>query len=82
LRDNFFAAGDANFRGGVRLPPGTWTGTGGQDIVTGSGDGAAGQVRVYTAPLLDAARGKADPSSQDPLAPFGGGALAGGVYVG
>ena len=82
LRDNFFAAGDAAFRGGVRLTTRDVDSDGKADIVTGSGDGAAGQVRVYTAPLLDAARGARDPASQDPLAPFGADVLAAGVFVG
>jgi len=82
LRDNFYAAGDPNFRGGVRLTTRDVDGDGRADIVTGSGDGAAGVVRVYTAPLLDAARGKVDPASLAPLTPFGDGALATGVFVG
>jgi hypothetical protein len=36
---------------------------------------------VFTAPQLDAARGKVDPASQDPLA-VGSGVLANGVFVG
>ncbi len=52
LRDNFFAAGDANFRGGVRLTTRDVDGDGAADIVTGSGDGAAGNhVWLPEAPL-------------------------------
>ena len=82
LRDNFFAAGGANFRGGVRLAARDVDADGFVDIVTGSGDGAPGSVRVYTAPQLDAARGVADPAGQDPLFPVGSDVLAVGVYVG
>jgi hypothetical protein len=81
LRDNFFAAGDT-FRGGVRLTTRDVDGDGVADIITGSGDGIAGSVRVFTAPQLNDARGVKDPISQDPLTPFGNEVLALGVYVG
>jgi hypothetical protein len=77
-RANFFA-GDAALRGGVRLALADADGDGRSDLVTGSGEGDASRVRVYTAPTL---LGAASPAADQDLDPFAGAVLADGVFVG
>jgi uncharacterized delta-60 repeat protein len=72
---NFFA-GDSNNRGGVRVAV-TAGADGSPQLVTGSGDGEAASVRVYTA-----AQARSGGSPAQTLDPFGGAALADGVFVG
>ncbi|MBX9627697.1 MAG: hypothetical protein K2X82_28115 [Gemmataceae bacterium] len=70
---NFFAF-DPNQRGGVRVAVKRVDGEDRGDLVVGSGDGATGAVRVYRGLAIGAG------NTQD--LPFGGGALATGVFVG
>jgi hypothetical protein len=75
---NFFVNGDVTDRGGVRVAATTATGSG-MSLVVGSGQGSPARVRVYVPGSLTPA---AEPSVLTDLDPFGGAALADGVYVG
>jgi hypothetical protein len=75
---NFFAF-DSNLRGGVRVAVKDLDGDAKLDLVAGSGEKSAGQVRTYRGNLLT---GIADPAAFEVSDPFGTGALPGGVFVG
>jgi hypothetical protein len=77
-RANFFA-GDPKLRGGVRIALRDVNGDASTDLVTGSGEGEASLVRVYTSANLLA---NLEPAPDQELDPFGGAVLAGGVFVG
>jgi hypothetical protein len=75
---NFFFGDDAN-RGGVRVATHT-SGPGTEaELVVGSGEGVASQVRVYASGSVTP---RGEPSSFQDLSPFGGAVLTDGVYVG
>ena len=75
---NFFA-GDPNSRGGVRVQARVLHADGVTDLVTGSGDGLASNVRIYDGTTIIA--NPSNPSPTTSIDPFGA-TLAGGVYVG
>jgi hypothetical protein len=77
-RANFFA-GDPNLRGGVRLALRDSDGNGRSDLLTGSGEGEASRVRLYTSANL---LSNATPSPDQELDPFASEELANGVFVG
>jgi len=76
---NFFVAGDAADRGGVRVGVADADGDGRGDVIAGSGAGRAARVRVYAGTSLG---GGGEPAVLQDLTPFGGTVLADGVYVG
>jgi hypothetical protein len=76
---NFFVAGDAEDRGGVRVAAADVDGDGRGDLITGSGPNRPARVRVYAGASLG---GGGEPPPLLDLAPFNGTALEGGVYVG
>jgi hypothetical protein len=76
---NFFVAGNAADRGGVRVAAGDADADGRAEIVVGSGEGSPANVRVYLGKDFTT---PAEPGNFQDLAVFGGTALAGGVYVG
>ena len=75
---NFFA-GDASLRGGVSVSARDVDADGKADLVTASGRGEPGRVRVYKAVTLLAGSG---PAPDQELDLFGGEVLADGAYVG
>jgi hypothetical protein len=77
---NFFAAGDADARGGVRLAVKDLDGDGVADLVAASGENRASRVRVYASSGFPRANGAEPPLAQE-LDPFGA-VLADGVFVG
>jgi len=78
-----FNAGDANSRGGVRVTSRDLDMDNRAELVVGSGDGLAAQVLVYKgASVLANGNSAAGPAIDQTLTPFGGGALANGVFVG
>ena len=76
---NFFVAGNANDRGGVRLAAKDADGDTRGDVVAGSGEGSPANVRVYLGKNF---AGAGEPGTFQDLSVFGGGVLPGGVYVG
>ena len=74
---NFFVAGNAADRGGVRVAVKDADGDAKADLVVGSGEGSPAKVRVYLG--KDFSGG--EPAAQD-LDVFGGLPLPGGVFVG
>lgn len=75
---NFFA-GDTTLRGGIRVLGRDLDGDGKTEIITGSGETTAANVRVYkTATVLASTA----PQPDITFNPFSGAVLAGGVYVG
>ncbi|MFO0798536.1 MAG: delta-60 repeat domain-containing protein [Gemmataceae bacterium] len=76
---NFFVAGDAADRGGVRVAVADADGDGIGDVAVGSGAGRPARVRVYSGASLG---GGGEPAVLQDLAPFGGAFLSDGVYVG
>ena len=76
---NFFVAGNASDRGGVRLAVKDADGDGRADLTVGSGEGSAARVRVYLGKNF---AGVGEPGTFQDISVFGGGALAGGVFVG
>ena len=76
---NFFVAGNANDRGGVRLATTDADGDARADLAAGSGEGSAARVRTYLGKNFTAAT---EPTTFQDLTVFGGTALAGGVFVG
>ena len=75
---NFFVAGNASDRGGVRPAVVDADGDNKADVVVGSGEGSVSGVRVY----LGKNFGGAEPSTVQTLDPFGSAVLADGVFVG
>jgi hypothetical protein len=75
---NFFVAGNATDRGGVRVATTNADGDARADVVVGSGEGSVSRVRIY----LGKNFGGAEPSLFQDLDPFGGAVLADGVFVG
>jgi hypothetical protein len=76
---NFFVAGDLNDRGGARVAVTSADGDGRVDLVVGSGAGRASRARVYLGKNFT---GGGEPTTFQDIDPFGGAALADGVYVG
>ena len=76
---NFFVAGNANDRGGVRVAVVNADGDGRADVAAGSGEGSPAKVRVYLGANF---AGGAEPGTFQDISVFGGGALPGGVFVG
>jgi uncharacterized delta-60 repeat protein len=76
---NFFVAGNTSDRGGVRLAVTDVDRDNKADVVTGSGEGAPGLVRVYPGANFTT---PAEPGAFQSLPVFGGNVLAGGVFVG
>jgi uncharacterized delta-60 repeat protein len=75
---NFFVAGNASDRGGVRPAVADADGDNRADVVVGSGEGSVSGVRVY----LGRNFGGAEPATVQTLDPFGGAVLTDGVFVG
>ena len=76
---NFFVAGDAADRGGVRVAVADADGDGRGDLIAGSGANRAARVRVYAGVSLG---GGGEPAVLQDLTPFGGAVIGEGVYVG
>ena len=76
---NFFVAGNSADRGGVRVTTKDADGDARADVAVGSGEGSAAKVRVYLGANLG---GGGEPGTFQDITVFGGGALAGGVFVG
>jgi hypothetical protein len=76
---NFFAF-DPNRRGGVRVAAKDTDGDNRLDLVAGTGENEAAEVRIYPGSGFDGTGGS--PSVSNPFNPFGGGVLVRGVFVG
>ncbi|QDU19644.1 Ig-like domain-containing protein [Urbifossiella limnaea] len=76
---NFFVANNSTDRGGVRLAAKDADGDNKADVAAGSGEGSPAKVRVYLGTNFV---GSGEPATFQDLSVFGGGALAGGVFVG
>jgi uncharacterized delta-60 repeat protein len=76
---NFFVAGNAFDRGGVRLAVKDADGDHKSDVVAGSGEGAAARARIYLGKNVTSTT---EPMVYQDLTVFGGVALPGGVFVG
>ncbi len=76
---NFFVAGNANDRGGVRLAAKNADGDAKADLAVGSGEGSPANVRVYLGKNFT---GGGEPSAFQDISVFGGVALTDGVFVG
>ena len=76
---NFFVAGNAADRGGVRVAVADLDGDTRADVVAGSGEGVAAGLRAYLGKNLT---GTGEPGAFQDLALFGATALPGGVFVG
>ncbi|HEX4608297.1 MAG TPA: VCBS repeat-containing protein, partial [Urbifossiella sp.] len=76
---NFFVAGNADDRGGVRVAAKDADGDAKADVVVGSGTDDPARVRVYPGRGFT---GSGEPTTFQDLAPFGGAVLSDGVYVG
>ncbi len=76
---NFFVAGNSADRGGVRLAAVDLDGDHKADVVAGSGEGSPAKMRVYLGKNVTTS---AEPATFQDVTLFGGGALAGGVFVG
>lgn len=74
-----FFSGSTDDRGGVRVAVKNVDNDARMDIVTGSGVGLAGEVRVYKGSTL---RGRAQPPVFQSLSIFGDQAMLDGIYVG
>src|SRR5206468_1101785 len=77
---NFFVAGDVNSRGGVRLTTKDVDDDNRADILVGSGEGEASDVRVYLGSAFPETNG-VEPAVWQAFDPFGQ-TLVNGVYVG
>jgi uncharacterized delta-60 repeat protein len=76
---NFFVGGRTADRGGVRVAAADLDGDNKADVVTASGDGRPGGLRVYLGKNVTAA---AEPTAFQDVTLYGGGILLGGVFVG
>ena len=76
---NFFVAGNANDRGGVRLAVKNADGDTKADLVVGSGEGSPAKVRIYLGTNFV---GTGEPGTFQDLSVFGGVPLIDGVFVG
>ena len=76
---NFFVAGNADDRGGVRVATANADGDQKADLVVGSGVGNPAQVTVYLGKTFV---GPGEPVGPQVLSVFGAGVLDDGVYVG
>lgn len=76
---NFFVAGNANDRGGVRLVVKDADGDAKADVMTGSGERSQGNVRIYLGKNFTTS---GEPKVFQDIDPFPGDVLADGVYVG
>ena len=76
---NFFVAGNATNRGGIRVAATNADGDAKADLVVGSGEGSPANVRVYLGKNFTSS---VEPTAFQDLGVFGGATLAGGVYVG
>jgi hypothetical protein len=76
---NFFVAGNATDRGGVRVASADLDGDARDDLIVGSGEGSAARVRVYLGSNITTT---AEPTTFQDLTVFGGAVLPGGVFVG
>ncbi|MBN9523163.1 hypothetical protein J0H58_32385 [bacterium] len=76
---NFFVAGNAADRGGVRVGASDLDGDNKADVAAGSGEGSPARVRVYLGVNVVTA---GEPATFQDLTPFGGAVLPGGVFVG
>jgi hypothetical protein len=75
---NFFVAGNVTDRGGVRVAAKDVDGDGVPEVVTGTGEGQASGVRIYSGTAL---AGTVEPDVLQDLDPFGR-TLTDGVFVG
>lgn len=76
---NFFVAGNATNRGGIRVAATNADGDAKADLVVGSGEGSPANVRVYLGKNFTSS---VEPTAFQDLGVFGGATLSGGVYVG
>jgi hypothetical protein len=76
---NFFVAGNATDRGGVRLTVKDADADNKADVIAGSGEGSPAKVRIY---LCKNFTSTAEPGTLQDISVFGGGVLPGGVFVG
>lgn len=76
---NFFVAGNAEDRGGVRVAVKNSDGDAKADLAVGSGEGSVSRVRIYRGTNFS---GGGEPSQFQNLDPFQSAILADGVYVG
>jgi uncharacterized delta-60 repeat protein len=76
---NFFVAGNANDRGGVRVAAKDADGDARADLAVGSGEGSPARVRVYLGKDFTTT---GEPATFQDLTVFGGATLPGGVFVG
>ncbi|MBY0512282.1 MAG: hypothetical protein K2P78_00010 [Gemmataceae bacterium] len=76
---NFFVAGNATDRGGIRVAATDVDFDTKADVAVGTGQNVVSRVRVYFGNRFTS---PAEPTSPQDLDPFGGAVLADGVYVG
>jgi hypothetical protein len=76
---NFFVAGNASDRGGVRVASKDADGDAKAELVVGSGEGSAAAVRIYLGKNFTTT---GEPATAQDLSVFGGEFLTGGVFVG
>jgi len=76
---NFFVAGNASNRGGVRLSTQDIDGDGKVDVIAATGEGQASFVRVYFGRTFGTA---GEPSGFEDLNPYASAVLSNGVFVG
>ena len=76
---NFFVAGNTTDRGGVRLSVEDLDGDTKGDLAAASGEGSKANIRLYRGANFTTT---AEPAVFQDLVVFGGGVLAGGVFVG
>jgi hypothetical protein len=76
---NFFVAGNATDRGGVRVAAVDADGDGQADLAAGSGEGSPSSVRIYLGKNF---AGSGEPSTFQNLDPFASAVLTDGVFVG
>lgn len=76
---NFFVAGNANDRGGVRLAVTDTDDDSRTDLIAGSGEGSPARIRIYRGANFN---GTGEPSQFQDINVFDGVTLAGGVFVG
>ncbi|HJZ59466.1 MAG TPA: FG-GAP-like repeat-containing protein, partial [Gemmataceae bacterium] len=76
---NFFVANNSADRGGVRVAAKDADGDGKEDLVIGSGEGSAANVRIYLGKNFTSTT---EPGVFQDITVFGGALLTGGVFVG